>query len=114
MTRKILIIGACLIACSFICTLNASAAGWYKTRIIQIVPWSDGEVRLQLKASATETKIPGAVRMFIDTTTPGGKNIMATVLIAMNLDSEVTIRSESVPEWDRTYEISAMGLVLDQ
>jgi hypothetical protein len=110
MKKRALIIGFCLIVSCFMFTANVSAA-WYNCAVVQIVPWSDGEVRLQLQPGTNETAFSGTVRMTIDTTQPGGKNILATVLTAISLGAEITAESATVPAWSPIVECTGVGLV---
>ena len=111
MKKRALIIGFCLIVSFLIFTVSASAA-WYKCVVVQVVPWSDGEVRLQLQPGTNETNFSGTVRMYIDTTQPGGKNMLATILTAISLGSEITAESETVPTWGEPFvECTGVGLV---
>jgi hypothetical protein len=110
MKKTVLIIGFCLIVSCLMFTANASAA-WYQCIVYKALPRSDGEVRLQLEPGTGETAFSGYVRMYIDTTQPGGKNMLATILTAISLGAEVTVQSENVPAWDPIEEITAVGLV---
>ena len=110
MKKRTLIIGFCLIVSLFIFTASASA-DWYKCIVDKVVPWSDGEVRLQLLPGTGEHAFTVKVRMYIDSEQPGGKNMLATILTAVSLGSEITAESETVPTWDPIVECTGVGLV---
>ena len=110
MKKRALIIGFCLIVICFMFTANASA-DWYKCIVAKVVPWSDGVVRIQLLPGTNETNFTGTVRLEIDTTQPGGKNILATILTAISLGAEITAESATVPAWNPIGECTGVGLV---
>lgn len=110
MKKRTLIIGLCIIACCFIFTANAYA-GTYICIVTEVQPWSDGEVRLKVLPAPTGGGFTGEARLTIDTSQPGGKNMLATVLTAVSLGSEISVKCDEDPAWNPMRPINAVGLV---
>jgi hypothetical protein len=80
---------------------NASAA-WYGAKITNVTPRPDGTVSLKFSNGTGETACTesnGVCRAQINANDLGAKNMLATVLTAVSLNSEVTLSLASPPSY---------------
>jgi hypothetical protein len=110
MKKRALVFGLCAVLSCFVFVGSAMAA-YYTCLIDRIIPTSNGQIRLQLLPGTGETKFTGTIRVFIDPTKPGAKNMYAAALTALSLGSDVSISCATVPTWDPVIETSVMGVV---
>lgn len=89
----------------------SSGATWYKGSIRQVVPQQNGDVVVQVDPGKGESRYSERSRVFIDGTDPGGNKLMATVLTAVALRSEITFNVASVPSFGAPQVITGIGLV---
>ena len=91
---------------------NASAA-WYGAKITNVTPRPDGTVSLKFVNGTGEDACigtNGVCRAQINANDAGAKNMLATVLTAVSLNSEVTLSLATPP----TYEFQDVnGISLD-
>jgi hypothetical protein len=57
-----------------------------------------------LKPGTNNNDFNETVRMYIDTTQPGDKNMLATVLTAVSLGAQISAESATVPAWNPIVE----------
>jgi hypothetical protein len=88
-----------------------SFAGWYSVKVVQVVPRADtGDVFVQVSPGANETNFTGVARGIIQGSDSGANKIMAVLLTAVSLDSEVTVEMASTPAWTPAQIITGSGL----
>jgi hypothetical protein len=108
MKKRSLLIGVCLAFCLLFA--SSASAALFKCRIYNVVPWANGEIKIQIvpvEGSFTDTP----ARVFIDTTKAGGKYVFATVLTAISLDAEITVSVSTTPTFATPQEVLYIGLV---
>lgn len=91
--------------------VSNSLAGWYSVKVVQVVPRADsGDVFVQLAPGAKETSFTGIARGIIQGSDAGANKIMAVLLTAVSLDTEVTVEMAATPAWDPAQIITSSGL----
>ena len=92
-------------------TGNAMAADWYTCEVVQVVPWSDGDTRVQLAPGTGETRFSGTARVNVSGSDAGANRMIAVILTAISLPSEITVLCEGAPSWTPVKDITGVGLV---
>lgn len=91
---------------------GSASAAWYKVKIVQVVPRTNsGDVVVQLKPGSGETHFTGRVRGLIPGTEAGANKIMAVMLSAVAMNTEVTVEMAKVPAWSSAQVITGAGLI---
>ena len=109
-TTKYLIKALSILAICTAMTSN-SFAGWYSVKVVQVVPRADtGDVFVQISPGAGETSFTGVARGIIQGSDSGANKIMAVLLTAVSLGSEVTVEMASTPAWNPAQIITSSGL----
>lgn len=108
-------IGKILCLVVVICVFSfsaASAASWYTASIYNITPKSDGDgdVFVQFSSTATPPQWDGLARGLIDATEPGANTMIATLLTALSLGYDITIRMENTPSFDTPQVITGLSV----
>ena len=99
-----------VVALSIFMTSN-SFATWYTVKISQVVPRStSGDIYVQMTPGAGETSFTGLARGIIVGSDPGAKELMAVLLTAISLQTEVTVDMDTTPSWDTPQVINSTGL----
>ncbi len=110
MKKKALMMGICVAVCFFMFAGNVFAE-FYTCLVSKVLPYSDGQIRMQLLPGTGETRFTNMVRVAIDPADPGAKNMYATILTAISLGTEITVNCATVPTWDPIKKITTVGLV---
>ena len=112
MKSKILTVTVSVFLFCFVFASLANAANaWYTCKVEQLNPRADGTVRLVIQLADSEPPYSERARVEIDTVNdPGGKNMLATVLTAISLGSDVNVLNDGVPTWTPTL-ISGVALI---
>lgn len=94
---------------------SMASADWYRVKVFQVVPRTDsGDVFVQLLPGDTETRFTEKSRGVLLQTEPGANKVMAAMLTAIALNTEITVEMASVPSWGTPQVISAAGIVAPQ
>lgn len=104
---------AIMVVLSIVLAANALAEDWYSAKLVQINPREGGDTYIQFKPGAFENRFSGIARGVIDGTTPGANRIMAVLLAACTLDTEVTILLDEVPSWNRAQFVLSAGMKME-
>ena len=103
---------ASIITLSVILSSNAYAA-WFKVTIVQVVPRAEtpGDVFIQVKPGKGETSFNETARGIIQGGDAGANKIMAAMLTAISLNTEVTVLMDNPPSWASPQIVQGVGLV---
>ena len=111
MKKKILVIS--LFVCCFLFAVNAHAVEYTYCRVDQIITSNTGNIRLIVYEGVGQDywEGEGAARLQFDTSDAGGKAMLATVLTAISLGSEVRFTTDVMPALNPIYYINAVSIV---
>lgn len=94
---------------------STASADWYQVKVVQIVPRAEtGDVFVQLRPGDTENRFTGKSRGILLQTEPGTNKLMAVLLTAVALNTEITVDMANTPSWDTPQVIRSAGIVAPQ
>jgi hypothetical protein len=90
---------------------TSAFAQWYKCKITNITPSTTGAVTIRFVPGIDELGFTGEAKATIDPTDVGAKNMLATALTAVSLNSEITLNLATTPSSTTQY-IDGLSLAL--
>ena len=109
-TRRLAFLSG-LFALCFMVTTNSFAADFYTAKITQVVPRAaSGDVFVQFVPGTGETRFTGLARGVLLGTDTGTNKIMAVLLTAITLNTDVTLLVDVVPSFATPQVILSAGL----
>ena len=101
-----------ILTLSLVLTANSLAGEFYTVKIVEVNPRSaSGDVFIKFDPAAGETRFTERARGLLVHTDPGSNKIMAVILTAITLNSNVTILMDSAPTFNPVQVIQSAGLV---
>jgi hypothetical protein len=108
MRKSVLIVGIIVVTLGFLFSAAAHAQTTYYCTVVQVVPWADGETRVQVTGNAAWS---GTARVYIDGANAGANRMVATLLTAVSLGQQVTIGVTGTPSWATPLPLEFVALV---
>ena len=100
-----------ILALCFMVTTNSFAADFYTAKITQVVPRAaSGDVFVQFVPGTGETRFTALSRGILVGTDTGTNKIMAVLLTAITLNTDVTLLMDNVPSFASAQVIQSAGL----
>jgi hypothetical protein len=104
-----LIVGIIVVTLGFLFSAAAHAQTTYLCTVVQVVPWSTGETRVQVTGNAAFADTTS--RVYVDAADAGANKMVATLLTAVSLGQQVTIGITGTPSWATPLRVQYVGLV---
>ena len=114
MKKRVFIVGLTLFAVCFLFTSFAAAATWYTGIVTEIVQRSNtSDAVLKIWPGTGEQNFSGLVRVKLNGTNPGSKQILALILTAISMGKEITFSVDGLPSYDVQLDIISVGMTAD-
>jgi hypothetical protein len=103
--------------CMLLVAASAVQAGWYRVQVHAVAPRTDsGDVVVQLRpGDGVDTSgwslENGVVRGIVPGNAEGSSEVLAVLLTAVALSSEITVEMADTPAWSPAQVISGTGLI---
>jgi hypothetical protein len=100
-----------ILALSFMVTTSSFSADFYTAKITQVVPRAaSGDVFVQFVPGTGETRFTALSRGILVGTDTGTNKVMAVLLTAITLNTDVTLLMDLVPSFATAQVIQSAGL----